>query len=217
MWSVDGAGEPVDLGSVEVVYLIICMSSLIDTYLLFRIRTDGDRTAFARLYDRHVSALYRFVYAKVSQRELAEDLVSEVFLDVWRILSERVEEVRSMRGLLYKIARRKIIDNYRREKRRLIERFEDESVTDEGGSATTVHEKDLSDRGHGRVRSELQAETALLLRHIKRLKEDYQDVLLLRLVEDLSFPEIAQALDKTHVNVRVIYHRALALLKTFID
>lgn len=193
------------------------MSSLIDTYLLFRIRTDGDRTAFARLYDRHVSALYRFVYAKVSQRELAEDLVSEVFLEVWKILSERVEEVRSIRGLLYKIARRRVIDSYRREKRRITERFVDESVTDGAGATTTVGEKELSDKGRGRERSELQAETALLLRQIKRLKEDYQDVLLLRLIEDLSFPEIAQALDKTHANVRVIYHRAIVLLKTFID
>jgi len=76
---------------------------------------------------------------------------------------------------------------------------------------------DAIDRGKGHKQAAVQAEAALLLRHMKKLKEDYQDVLLLRLVENLSFPEIAHALDKSHANVRVIYHRALTLLKTFLD
>jgi RNA polymerase sigma-70 factor (ECF subfamily) len=193
------------------------MSSLIDTYLVFRIRTEGDRPAFARLYDRHVQSLYRFIYAKVSGRELAEDLVSEVFLDIWRILSQRTEEIQSVRGLMYKIARRKIIDTYRRDKRRPFEYLEEQAVTDHEGLTTTVSEKEVSDRGKSSEQTEVRAEAALLLRHVKKLKADYQDVLLLRLVEELSFPEIAQALDKSHANVRVIYHRALALLKTFIE
>ncbi len=193
------------------------MSSLIDAYLVFRVRTNGDRQAFARLYDRHVHSLYRFVYAKVSQKELAEDLVSEVFLDVWQLLSERKTDVQSIRGLLYKIARRKIIDSYRQAKRRTHETLSHEVVTDEESGATTVSEKEISDRGRGHVRTETQADVALLLRQLKKLKEDYQDVVLLRLVEELSFPEIAQALDKSHANVRVIYHRAVALLKTFLD
>lgn len=193
------------------------MSSLIDSYLVFRVRTSGDREAFARLYDRHIHSLYRFVYAKVSQKELAEDLVSEVFLDIWRLLSERKTDVQSIRGLIYKIARRKVIDSYRQAKRRSIEVLSEEVVTDEDSGTTTVSEKEISDRGRGHVRTETQADVALLLRQLKKLKEDYQDVVLLRLVEELSFPEIAQALDKTHANVRVIYHRAVALLKTFID
>jgi RNA polymerase sigma-70 factor (ECF subfamily) len=193
------------------------MSALIDAYLVFRIRTGGDRTAFARLYDKHVRPLYRFVYAKVSGREVAEDIVSEVFLDIWRLLSQPGVDIKSFRGLLYKIARRKVVDVYRRDRRRPTERLQEAVVTDEGEAATTLSEKELSDRGKGHERTEVQADVALLLRQIKKLKEDYQDVLLLRLVEDLSFPEIAQALDKTHANVRVIYHRATALLKNFID
>lgn len=193
------------------------MSSLIDSYFVFRVRTEDDRKAFADLYDRHVQALYRFVYAKVSQRELAEDLVSEVFLDMWRILSERTEEIHSFRGLLYRIARRKIIDAYRREKRKPVQPLVQEFVTDEQGVTTTDSEGDPSDAGKGSAETIVHAEAALLLRHMKKLKEDYQDVLLLRLVEDLSFPEIAQVLEKSHANVRVIYHRALTLLKAFID
>ena len=198
------------------------MSSIFDAYLVFRIRTDGDRHAFTRLYDRHVRPLYRFIYAKVSERELAEDLVSEVFLEVWRILSQRSADVQSIRGLLYKIARHKVIDAYRLKKRRPVEhmdaqeRREGHSVTDEGVGATSLYEGLLSDRGAGQKQTEGQAEVALLLRHIKKLKEDYQNVILLRLVEDLSFPEVAEALDKTHTNVRVIYHRAVTLIKAFI-
>ena len=193
------------------------MSSLVDSYLVFRVRTEGDRAAFARLYDRHVKALYRFVYAKLSSREAAEDLVSDVFLEFWRVLSQRKEDVQSPRGFLYKIARRRVIDVYRQRKRRPTESLNAASVTVDGEPATTVSEGELSDQGKGHRTAEHQADVALLLRQIKRLKEDYQDVLLLRLIEDLSFPEIAQVLDKSHANVRVIYHRAVVLLKGFID
>ena len=193
------------------------MSSLVDAYLVFRARTEGDRAAFGRLYDRHVTSLYRFAYSKLSSREAAEDLVSEVFLEFWRALSQGRDDIQSARGFLYMIARRRVIDVYRQNKRRPTERLEVEIVTVEGVPTTTDSEGTLSDRGKGHRQAVMSAEAALLIRHIKKLKEDYQDVLLLRLVEELSFPEIAQALGKSHANVRVVYHRALALLKEFVD
>lgn len=193
------------------------MPSLIDAYLVLRIRSEGDRDAFTRLYDRHIKSIYRFAYAKLSSKEAVEDVVSEVFLELWRILSQGTETIQSVRGLLFQIARRRVIDVYRHKARRPTERLHDQFVTDEGEATTTMYEGELSDRGIGHRATEQKAEVALLLRHIRRLKEDYQDVLLLRLVEGLSFPEIALAIDKTHSNVRVIYHRGLSLLKRFID
>ena len=193
------------------------MPSLIDAYLVFRIRSEGDRNAFTRLYDRHIKSIYRFVYAKLSSKEAVEDVVSEVFLELWRILSQGTETIQSVRGLLFQIARRRVIDVYRHKTRRPTERFHERVVTDEGGATTSIYEGELSDQGVGHRATEHKAELALLLRHIRRLKEDYQDVLLLRLVEGLSFPEIALAINKSHANVRVIYHRGLTLLKRFID
>jgi RNA polymerase sigma-70 factor (ECF subfamily) len=52
----------------------------------------------------------------------------------------------------------------------------------------------------------------LVLDQIERLKESYRDVLMLRLIDGLSFGDIGKVLDKSVGNVRVIYHRAIKAL-----
>ncbi|MBD3251267.1 RNA polymerase sigma factor, partial [Candidatus Uhrbacteria bacterium] len=88
------------------------MTSLIDRYLLFRIRQQQDPQAFARLYDRYVSAIFRFVMLKVPSKSDAEDITSEVFLKCWNYLQEH-HDVKQIRALLYRIARNAIADWYR--------------------------------------------------------------------------------------------------------
>ena len=88
------------------------MTSLVDRYLLYRIRALRDPEAFARLYDKYVSQIYRFVLLKLPSKEDAEDLTSETFLKSWRYLQEN-REVTEFRGLLYRIARNAIVDWYR--------------------------------------------------------------------------------------------------------
>jgi DNA-directed RNA polymerase specialized sigma24 family protein len=58
-----------------------------------------------------------------------------------------------------------------------------------------------------------RADLALILGRLKKLKEDYYDVLNLRLIDGLPFGVIAEILEKKTGHVRVIYHRALKALK----
>lgn len=185
---------------------IAIMFSLLESYHVYRVRSAQDEQAFARLYDAYVEAIYRFVYVKLSSKEQAEDVTAEVFLKLWQAL-QRGQEVRHVRGLLYKIARNLIIDVYR--KRGAAP--ETASVTfseDETSSDTET----LSDRGTGSRGIEAKADLALLLDQIAQLKDDYQDVLTLRLMDDLSFQDIAEILTKDVGAVRVLYHRALKAL-----
>ncbi len=175
-------------------------SSLDEKGLLYKVQTEQAADAFAILYDRHVEPIYRFVYFKLSHRQEAEDVTGNIFLKCWQyLMSAKGKEVRSFKSLLYTIARHEVIDVYRERAKR--KECSVQSVTDvgDGGSmAAALEANDTSDR---------------ILTVIKKLKQEYQEVVLLRYIEELSIKEIAVILKKTPINVRVTLHRATNILK----
>jgi RNA polymerase sigma-70 factor (ECF subfamily) len=184
------------------------MSHLVDRYLLFRIRIKRDPEAFGQIYDRYVAAVYRFALLKLPSKEEAQDIVSETFLRAWTYIQEH-DDIRNVRALLYRIARNLIVDYYRSRH----ETVSVERVTFEE-DFTSVSLQAFTDAGRGRDLIEAKAEAKLVLERVNQLKDDYRDVLMLRLVDDLSFEEIGSLLEKKTGHVRVIYHRALKALKT---
>lgn len=188
------------------------MLSLRESYYVYRVRTSHDEQAFARLYDEYVESIYRFVYSKLSSREQAEDVTSDTFLRFWKMIQQG-EEVRHVRGMLYRVARNLVIDVYRRRQTASMVG----PVTFQEDETSSDSESSLSDVGKGSRAMEAQADVALLMDKIAQLKEDYQDVLTLRLMEDLSFQDIAEALGKETGTVRVLFHRALKALQRLQD
>jgi RNA polymerase sigma-70 factor (ECF subfamily) len=185
------------------------MSNLVDRYLLFRIRTKRDSEAFARIYDRYVKALYRFTLLKLPSKEEAQDITAETFTKACNYL-QNDREITNVRALFYRIARNLIADYYRN--RPVSVAFD--SVTNQEESASTLmKEATDSDLGRERELVEARAELSLVLKQLEQLKEDYRDVVMLRMVDGLAFDDIADILDKSTGNVRVIYHRALKALK----
>jgi RNA polymerase sigma-70 factor (ECF subfamily) len=185
------------------------MTNIVDRYLLFRLRTQQDPDAFARLYDRYVESIYRFAILKLSSKEEAEDVTSEVFTRTWQYIQER-HDVVHFRALLYRIARNLIADRYRRAEPTVSL----EGVTFGASGASTVYEgqNEPGDRGRTQALIEARADAALILDKLQRLKEDHRDVLTLRLIDGLPFPVIADILEKPVGTVRVIFHRALKAL-----
>lgn len=186
------------------------MTHPIDRYLLFRIRRQYDPEAFAQLYDRYVTAMYRFILLKVPSKEDAEDLTSETFLKCWNYVQEH-REIKEVRALLYTIARNAIADWYRSRSQHPDRSL---AVTFQVDETSTSIETDFTDGGKGRSLVEIRAELSLVMGKLERLKEDYRDVLMLRLVDGLPFSLIAQILKKTPGTVRVLYHRAKKALDT---
>lgn len=184
------------------------MNPLVDQYLLYRIRANRDAEAYGRLYDRYVSSIYRFVFLKLPTREIAEDVTSEVFLRFWQSLLDH-KDIKNVRAYLYQIARNLIVDYYRRQQ---VNEPMEMVVTFDPADTSTVNEGDFSDRSRSHRLIEARADLSLVLDKIGRLKEDYRDVLTLRLIDGLAFGDIAQILDKTPGHVRVIFHRALKAL-----
>jgi RNA polymerase sigma-70 factor (ECF subfamily) len=184
------------------------MNHPVDRFYIYRVRTQRDAEAFGRLYDRYVNQIYRFVYLKVPSREVAEDVTSETFLKFWQFLLKN--EVQHVRALLYKTARNLVVDYYRKADTKTVS-FEAVTISEDGASTYDVGP--VSDRQRQRAIMEAKADLSLVLEKIGRLKEDFKDVLTLRLVDGLGYGDIARILDKTPGAVRVIYHRAMKALE----
>lgn len=177
-------------------------SQLEDKVLLYRLLIHRDPEAFTALYDRYVKQIYRFVYFKVRSHEEAEDLTADVFLKTWQYVQNK-KEVKSFSGLLYRIARNCIIDLYRQK-----------SANPE---ASLGEETEVGDGGKWYADVSLSIDSRTLLQQIKKLKQEYQEVVTLRYVDELTIEEIAEIIGKGQIAVRVTLHRALKKLKAIVE
>lgn len=174
--------------------------------LLYKVSVKKNPDAYAELYDLYVKRIYRFVYFKVGAHEQAEDITSEVFLKTWQYLIKNgVEEreIKSFGGLLYKIARNSIIDFYRQNAAKRETKLTEDMEMGDGGRWCA----DLGDK----------MEARRIIQAIKKLKQEYQEILTLRFVDELEISEIAEITGKGQIAVRVTLHRALKKLKEILQ
>ena len=171
--------------------------------LLYRVQVHKDAEAFAVLYDTYIEKIYRFVYLKLSNHGDAEDITHDVFIKVWQYLTQNPKKrVASISGLFYTTARNTIVDIYRkRAKEKVVPLEEGYGVAAE----CTI------------TKVEKRIEVEAILVHVKKLKEEYQDIILLRYVEGYSLKEAATILDKKYTHARVLLHRAMKKLQDIIE
>ena len=182
------------------------MSTIQEKLLLSQIK-HKDTDAFAKMYDAYSESIYRFIYFKVPTTEIAEDLTSEVFLKAWAYLTNKEKKnIVHIRAFLYTTARNQVTDYYR--KRSSAKDVSLESMNAE--NQTDIATEELHLTFHTNPGGSLQ-------KYVRRLKEEYQEVILMRFVEELSIGEIAKSTNKTRGNVRVIIHRALKALRELVE
>ena len=160
----------------------------------------GDKEAFGSLYDHYLPKIYRYVLFKVSRTEEAEDLVHEVFLSAWQNIGGYKERGFPFSSWLYQIARNAVIDFYRTSKKNV--------------QIEMVSEDLLKINPAGPEIMDINLEIGRLKGAIKFLKPEYQDVLIMRFIEELPHEEVAATLGKSQGAVRIIQHRALKELKS---
>lgn len=153
----------------------------------------GDGAAFGQLYDLFFQRIYKFIFYRVSHKQIAEDLAEEVFLKAHTKLAS-LSQSNLFEGWLFQIARNSVIDYYR-EKKLTVDLTEVEN--------TLEYETNIVDL------LTLQYQQAILLKLIKELDGQQQTVIKLKFLEDLKNSEIAEILNTTENNIRVIQHRAL--------
>jgi len=165
-----------------------------------------DKETFTEVYDENVADIYRFVYFKIGSEEEAKDLTSVVFLKTWNhIQNNTLEDAKTLRALLYKVARNVIIDHYRDRSKKTL------SLDDERNPIDVA----LDNGEENRLDEEQDLE--LIRKKLPLLKEEYREIIIMRFINDLTLEEIADVTKKRRGNVRVIIHRALTALKELIE
>lgn len=171
------------------------------------------RKIFSKIYDQYVEKIYRFIFLKVSSQEIAEDLTSETFLKGWEAFkktqnpSSDERKIENPQAFLYQIARNLVIDYYREKGK-----FQVVSVESaDWRSPFTDPRTDLEERAI------LNSDLEIIRQNLSSLKEDYQNVIIWRYLDDLPISEVAKLLDRSEEATRVLLHRALGALKQKIN
>lgn len=157
----------------------------------------GDAEAFSALYRAHAQTIYRYLLVRVNEPAQAEDLTAEVFLRVVDSLPNYVERGAPFGAWLFRIARGKLIDHYRRSARRPMAHLTDTLPADDPEPGVSA-ETNESWR-------ELQAALA-------KLTDEQRDVIQFRFMEDWSLEDTARVMNKSVNAVKALQHRALNAL-----
>lgn len=174
-----------------------------DQKIISRLKSK-DKEAFIKLYDEQAADIYRFAYFKVGRTEEAKDLTSIIFLKTWdHIQTNSLTDAKTLRGLLYRIARTSIVDYYRESGHK-----RDLSLDDEENPLDLPDETvDLPET------AEKNRRLALIKSKLPLLKDEYREIIVLRFINDLEIDEIVEATGKTRGSVRVLIHRSITALK----
>lgn len=160
----------------------------------------GNPRAFAKLYDQYGEKIYRFIYFKISDRDKAQDLTSEVFIKIFNYLVKEKKEIRYLRAFLYQTARNLVIDSYRASVK---ETLPIDEFAEESKEVEQEVEKDL----------DLKLNLNRLEDALKKIPDHYREVLVLRFIEELPVREVSKIIDQSEGNVRQLAFRGLKLLK----
>lgn len=152
--------------------------------VLVRRYVNGDEQALAQLIDRHQVKIYSFIFSKVRDRDLTEDIFQDTFIKVIHTLKKgKYNEEGKFVSWVVRIAHNLIIDYYRKNNKMQMQReneefsifryMEDNSPSVEDALAQLQAEKEICGL-------------------LELLPDDQQEVVKLRIFEDLSFKEIAE-------------------------
>lgn len=169
----------------------------------------GDEEALSKLINRHQQRIYNFIYSKVFDRDVTEDIFQDTFIKVIRTLKRgKYNEEGKFLPWVMRIAHNLAIDYFRKNNR--MPKFENRGDF----NIFSVLEDGKLDAENAMVKDQIENDVRKL---IYELPEDQQEVLIMRIYKDMSFKEIAA---RTDVSINTALGRmryALINLRKVID
>ncbi|MGB1286322.1 MAG: sigma-70 family RNA polymerase sigma factor [Aggregatilineales bacterium] len=169
-----------------------------DELKLLKQAQNGDKEAFAMIYRENVQTIYRYVYHRVNNSQLAEDITGDVFIRALERLDKYRDTGVPFIAWLYRIAHGRVVDYYRRQDRRPTE--------------TALDAQPLpveSDMDAGMMMQDI---AAILRSALDKLTDDQQEVIILRFIEAKPIAEVAMMMGKKANAIKALQHRALRAL-----
>lgn len=164
---------------------------------LLRRAYELDTDALAAIHDAYYRPLYRYVSFRVGDRDMCEDLVSEVFTRFLNAIRQHKAPHSNLRGWLFGVAANVVSDYFRRRYRSPNVPLDDEMLSQAPQPAELAEQAVMSEE---------------LRRAINNLTRDQQQVLALRFGQSLPIQEVARILGKTEGAIKQLQARAIAAL-----
>ncbi len=162
---------------------------------------NGDTDAFGKIYDILVKPIYRYIYYRVD-KHIAEDLTEETFLKAWQNISKYKAGKHPFSAWIFRIAHNLVCDYYRKN--------ELSSEIDENFADTKLDSSPS-------YKLNLKLNEVKLRKAINKLPENYQQVILLKYINEEENTVIAKVIGKSEGAVRTLQFRALEKLRSILD
>ena len=155
------------------------------------------------LYEQHFDDVYHYLLYFTNSKSEAEDLTQDTFIKVLKSY-DSFRQQSSLKTWILSIARRTAIDHYR--KKKMISILPS-ILTDMRKSEDYIPEEEM-------VHNQ---DWGILQKALIQLKPDYRNVIILRGLKEYSIKETSEVLGWKESKVKVDYHRAIKLLKKYVD
>ena len=162
-----------------------------------RLIAEGDRKAFTNLVERWQTRLINFFYRSTGNRADAEDLAQDTFIELYRYAS-RYQSRGTFNAFIFTLARRRMIDSYRKQARRPLEYLDPTDFAMQQQAEASDPSREIEEAFH---------------RALASLPDNHRQAILLLQQQGLSYEEIAQALDASLSAVKTWIHRARTHLR----
>ncbi len=161
----------------------------------------GNPEATGALYSRFHQSIYRYLYYRTGDPQIAEDLTSEVFLKMVQSISAYRVEGTPFAAWLFQVARNQAIDYYRRRNNHPIVAIDEDLEGKETDMDSTV---------------DFHLTTADLAKALSKLEHTQRDVILLRFIEGMSIAQASQILHKSEDAIKALQRRGLIALRVLL-
>jgi RNA polymerase sigma-70 factor (ECF subfamily) len=163
----------------------------------------GEAEAFGLIYDRYFDTVFRFVYFRVGNRQLAEDLTADTFLRALKRIGSFTWQGRDLGAWLVTIARNLVADHFKSGRYRL-------EVTT--GDVLDAEREDRGPEGSPESAVIDHVTNVALLQAVKQLNPEQQECIVLRFLQGFSVAETAQAMGKNEGAIKALQYRAVRTL-----
>ncbi len=158
----------------------------------------GDEAAFEQLYNSYHQAIFSYIYYRVGEQRLAEDLTGDVFVRMVSKIDTYITDERPFIAWLYTIAGNLVRDDVRRQQRITWLPLQEQEEDEKENLVKTVDKKLTQEH---------------MLEALDQLTDDQREVIILRFIEGEATSTVAEAVGNTVTGVKALQRRALNALR----
>lgn len=161
----------------------------------------GGNSAFEKVYKSYFLPVYRYIFYRVGNREVAEDLVQTVFLKIYKNAENYFNKENLPISIFFVTAKNAIIDYGRKKKELFLEDFE-KQMDAKPAENNLPEKKELPDE---------------VLNALKKLNSSQREIIILRFINDLPIKEISKICQKSEEAIRQNQCRGLKKLRELLN